>query len=133
MMDLLLKRYLYGPECTLGELSIDGAHFCWTLEPPRDVSHPYIPEGRYEISITFSNRFKKPLPLLHAVPGRDSIRIHNGNWAKDTEGCILVGAGRAENAVTESRWQLGELMAVLQPALLKEKVYIIVTFGAEAA
>ena len=50
-----------------------------------------IPRGSYECVYTYSNRFKKMLPLLKDVPGFDGIRIHSGNSAKDTDGCILVG------------------------------------------
>ena len=50
-----------------------------------------IPCGSYECVYTYSNRFKKMLPLLLNVKGFEGIRIHSGNSAKDTLGCILVG------------------------------------------
>lgn len=48
-----------------------------------------IPSGSYECVYTYSNRFKKMLPLLLNVKGFEGIRIHSGNSAKDTEGVFL--------------------------------------------
>ena len=70
-----------------------------------------IPEGRYPLVITKSVRFKKWLPLLLGVPGFAGIRIHAGNTAKDTQGCILVGENRKVGMVMNSRIWLHRLIA----------------------
>jgi hypothetical protein len=50
-----------------------------------------IPTGTYKIVLVWSNKFQRELPELLNVPKRAAIRIHRGNSAKDTQGCILVG------------------------------------------
>lgn len=50
-----------------------------------------IPEGVYKVQMTMSPRFGEVLPLLCFVPGRSGIRIHPGNTAEHSKGCILVG------------------------------------------
>ena len=49
-----------------------------------------IPEGEYTLNRTYSPRFKKMLPLLENVPGREGIRIHRGSIPEHSKGCILV-------------------------------------------
>ena len=95
-MILTLDRTLYEKDATVGELFIDGEWECYSLEDAvRDgkkiPGQTAIPVGRYEVLITMSPRFKRRLPLLINVPGFDGIRIHPGNTADDTEGCLLVG------------------------------------------
>lgn len=51
-----------------------------------------IPEGTYPVSVTFSPRFKRMLPLIGNVPGRSGIRIHRGTKPEHSKGCVLVSA-----------------------------------------
>ena len=83
-----------------------------------------IPEGRYQIIINHSPRFKRDLPLLLKVPNFEGVRIHPGNYAKDTEGCILVGRKRIPGMVQESRLAFDALFAKIQAALESEEVWI---------
>ncbi|CDD19922.1 putative uncharacterized protein [Prevotella sp. CAG:732] len=48
-------------------------------------------------------RFKKWLSLILGVPGFSGVRIHAGNTAKDTQGCILVGENKKVGMVVNSR------------------------------
>lgn len=120
-MKLVLKRQGSTEESTIGELYVDGVLECYTLEDVvRSGSKVYgqtaIPVGTYEVIITMSPRFKRKLPLLVKVPGYEGIRIHPGNTANDTEGCILVGTGHTSNMVTDSRTAFNKLFAKLEKA-----------------
>ena len=97
-------------------------YFCDTLEPTwRDYANgaykvkgrSAIPEGRYAVVISYSPKFKQWLPILFGGPEFSrkwqGIRIHAGNTAKDTEGCILVGQNREVGKVLDSRKWLYEL------------------------
>jgi hypothetical protein len=92
---------------TIGKLSIDGVFECYTLE---DVTRAQkiagvtaIQSGDYKVIINMSNRFQRLLPLVLDVPGFAGIRIHPGNKAEDTEGCILVGTTAGEDFIGNSR------------------------------
>ena len=86
-----------------------------------------IPSGSYECVYTYSNRFKKMLPLLLNVKGFDGVRIHSGNSAKDTEGCILVGLNLKKGMVLNSREWTNKLVSKMKEAWnKKEKVTILI-------
>jgi hypothetical protein len=120
-VDLLLQRGLPAAGCTIGRLSIDGAFECWTLEDleragPKIHGKTAIPAGTYSVRVTWSRRFNTHLPLLLDVPGFDGIRIHPGNTADNTEGCILVGADKGRAAILRSRAAFAPLLAKLEDA-----------------
>jgi hypothetical protein len=127
-MELRLIREPTAKGATLGSLYLNREWFCWTLEDPlREVAgqpvsawkvkgDTAIPAGRYRVRLTWSPRFKRVLPLLDAVPGYEGIRIHTGNTAADTEGCILPGIARAPGRVLQSRPAFEALFAHLHAA-----------------
>lgn len=86
---MLVKLYRDYPDgdSIFGRLWVDGKSYCDTLEPTLWA----IPAGFYRLRLTMSPRFGEILPLLDNVVGREGIRIHPGNRARDSHGCILVG------------------------------------------
>ena len=134
-MELRVQRIAKRESYTIGRLYIDGERFCDTLEDKvRDLSKEAkvkgktaIPAGRYRLVLTYSPRFKRILPLLVDVPFFSGVRIHRGNTADHTEGCILVGYNREVGKVLNSAVTEQRLMAVLQNAVNKgEQIYITV-------
>jgi hypothetical protein len=119
---LTLIRRWFSPRSTIGELLIDDVRQCFTLEDfarqgPKVFGQTAIPAGRYQVAITESARFKRPLPLLLDVPGFEGVRIHPGNCAEDTAGCILVGSTTGPDRVNNSRKAFAPLFARLQQVL----------------
>lgn len=141
-MELLLNRRIYSPNSTIGNLQVNNVFQCFTLEDvDRDKNKDgdlndtgeakvfgktAIPRGRYEVMISYSNRFKKVLPLLLNVPSFKGIRIHSGNKPEDTDGCILVGNTTSKDFIGESRLAFADIMLKLEIASIKEKIYITV-------
>lgn len=134
-MELKLNRIFLGSSATIGELLVNDKYLCDTLEDrvrpegEKVYGKTAIPEGTYEVKLTYSPRFKKILPEILNVPNFSGIRIHTGNSSKDTEGCILVGTwdGEKEDWISDSKIAFNELMSLLQKAAdNKEKVAITI-------
>lgn len=124
-MQLRLDRIQIDHDVTIGSLAVDGTWQCWTLEDvvrPRGIKvagQTAIPFGTYRVLITPSPRFGRDLPLLVDVPFFSGVRIHAGNTAADTEGCILVGTDRGADgkSITRSRQAFDNLFIKLQAAI----------------
>lgn len=124
-MKLNLIRFPSAQGATRGVLAVDGRAFCFTLEdevrevPGRAVAawkvpgKTAIPRGTYRVIINRSPRFGRDLPLLVDVPGFSGIRIHPGNTADHTEGCILVGTLDGAARVANSRATFDALFAAM--------------------
>ena len=136
------------PPLTGGGLE-GAALLCDTLEPPciemktdrsieevlndktwlKSLKPCAIPEGEYKVSMTYSPRYKTQLPLITGDSRFNSlwqgIRIHAGNTAKDTQGCILVGQNKIVGMLINSRLALKKVIAVFQ--LKVESVELIVS------
>lgn len=139
-MNLILRRRPSNETCTIGELyDDDGSFVCYICEDPvREIANApvltwkvlgdtAIPQGRYRITITYSNRFKRQLPLLNMVPGFAGIRIHPGNGPEDTEGCLLPGMSvqPGDAGVLESRTAFKKLYDLIDEELVRgEEVWI---------
>jgi len=102
-MFIEVYRDTFGDEFTIGQMSINGAHFCYTLEDTdrhlesggtKVFAQTAIPRGCYKVIMSFSPHFQKELPEVLDVKGFSGVRIHGGNTPADTEGCILVGNAR---------------------------------------
>lgn len=131
-MELKVKRIAKQPKYTIGKLYVDGKLFCDTLEDTdrgltqdmtvdeitnaKIAGETAIPTGTYNVVITYSPKFNKDLPLIENVKGFEGIRIHTGNRADQTEGCLLVGHNKIVGQVCNSVKVFKELMAKMQEA-----------------
>lgn len=129
-MEILVKRLICNDVCTMGEMYINGALQCYTLE---DVVRSYkipgqtaIPAGRYKVVVTYSPAFDAYLPLLLNVPNFEGVRIHTGNTADHTRGCILVGGTQGNNFVGLSRDAFKSLFKRLDQVASSEEIAITI-------
>lgn len=145
-MELKLVREHFNEICSIGSLTIenDDLHL-YTLEDcDRRLSQTdetstikqikvfgqtAIPYGRYEVAMTYSDRFKQVMPLLLNVKGFEGVRIHAGNTSADTLGCVLVGYQKdiLNNKIVNSRAAIAELYMLISESIKREKVFITIS------
>lgn len=131
-MNITLKRTNLQPTYTEGQLFIDDKYFCDTIEdtfrklpiicPNKNdckckekiYSQTAIPVGVYKFILSLSNRFKKILPEILNVPHFLGIRIHSGNKAEDSAGCILLGIKSKDGEVLQSRIIMDKFLLLIK-------------------
>ena len=96
METIRLTRISREDKAVRGKMRVNGRDIA-TLENADYI----IPEGSYPVSVTFSPRFKRMLPLIGNVPGRSGIRIHRGTKPEHSKGCILVSADMEQQLTAE--------------------------------
>ena len=94
METIRLKRISREGKAIWGKMRVNGRDIA-TLENADYI----IPVGTYPVSVTFSPRFKRMLPLIGNVPGRSGIRIHGGSKPEHSKGCVLVSARDKERII----------------------------------
>lgn len=140
-MNIVLKRIALRDTYTIGKLYINNKYICDTVEDKvRDINkngvfdngekkvygETAIPYGTYEVKWTYSNRFKKYMPEILNVPNFSGIRIHSGNTAADSLGCIIVGENKAVGKVLNSRATVNKLYPIIEKGCKEGKVTITI-------
>lgn len=97
---ILIRDNIIG-DVVLGSLLVGGQKICETLENKNYL----LPYGEYNLKVSKSPTFGRELPLIFndKVKMQRGFRIHAGNTASDSRGCILVGFGRMNDTITDSR------------------------------
>lgn len=80
-----------------------------------------IPTGTYQVIMSWSQRFKRQMPLLCDVKGFSGIRIHSGNIASDTKGCILCGMNTSVGRITDSKFWTEKVYNLINDAIRKKE------------
>ena len=111
MVTIHLKRLSRIGKAVRGTIT-GTAHVLPTLENAEYI----IPEGKYELKMTWSPRFKKMMPLVCGVRGRSGIRIHTGTKPEHSTGCVLVSAFGKQQIID----------FINQKAKQNEKVYLTI-------
>lgn len=129
-MTLKLVRKYRKEKYTIGKLYVDGVYFCDVIEDrdrglddsmglaeimsKKRYGETAIPYGTYKVEITYSPKYKRMMPEVKNVKGFSGIRIHSGNTAEDTLGCLIVGKNTQVGMVTESRKTYNALFALMK-------------------
>jgi hypothetical protein len=142
-MELLIKRLWKTDSYSGGKLWINGKYFSFTIEDAdrglsdnmdvKDIlkvkkqNITAIPTGRYQVAMTYSNRFKRYMPQVLGVKGFEGIRIHVANKATDVEGCIgLAYEDSSDGFAGNSRTACIEFEKQIKLIERKEKIWLTI-------
>lgn len=121
-MKIEVVRTYFNQNYTKGIMLVDNEFFGFTLEPQTKGSDEIsclnrcIDEGKYVAVYEYSAKFKQYLIELKNVPDREEIKIHAGNFRRDTRGCILVGKRSGVGCVLDSKIAVEMLNAMAKNA-----------------
>lgn len=108
-MKIDIVRTYFTRDLTKGVMFVDDVFIGYTLEPEMKTTNEQshvnhcISTGSYQARYEYSVKFKEYLIELKRVPNHTEIKIHAGNYRKDTRGCILIGKDSGGNCVLRSK------------------------------
>lgn len=76
-----------------------------------------IPAGVYQITFEPSARFGPNTLTVNDVDGFKGVRIHGGNTAANTEGCLLPGSRNSSCTVAASQDHLAILRSLIRESV----------------
>lgn len=140
-MEITLDRAWKKDGYTISRLFINGERICEALEDAdrglkqsmsldeikklKIYGKTAIPSGRYKVVMSYSPKFKKVLPEVLDIVGYSNVRIHAGNTAKDTLGCILPGLNVRKGAVLYSTKWTNVIISEISSAIKRgEEVWL---------
>jgi len=133
MDHIYYQRLSEGNDFTLGQFQITGAKLRgYFLEPAGPSTKEKgtdrrIPPGTYNLTWHSGHKYNNVVKLYNAdVPIERAILIHGGNYAKDTEGCLLPGTGASKTYVTNSRAMLQMLNGFIRAKGVRNVRLVIV-------
>lgn len=119
---MILERRAFTATGVFGSLLNDmGLWLFSTLEHAYEQLDEYVPKlgnGKY-ICVRGMHQLegmKDPFETFEVtnVPGHTGILFHQGNYNRDSNGCILLGDGSTGNSVTNSRMAFNSFMNILK-------------------
>jgi hypothetical protein len=137
-MEIKVIRKYKKETYTIGEMLVNGEHFCETCED-RDrglrsdmtlsqikkikvYAQTAIPYGTYKVSVCFWPKHRKNFPLLHDVPGFTGILIHGGANAGHSAGCILIGENKIKGGLVNCEKYVRKLTTMCDEAIKRGDV-----------
>ena len=118
-MRVTLKRIAFKDKYTIGKVYINNKYFSDSIEDKDRGLYDYmseeyilekkikhetaIPYGIYKLLWTYSPKYRRMLPEISGVKGFSGIRVHSGNTAEHSSGCVLLGYNKNVGMVLDSR------------------------------
>lgn len=99
-LKLTLERFCYSQHATFGYIGMPDGQVLATVERPWLDNKPMvscIPTGYYSCAPKFYNRGGYQAVEVLNVPNRSHILFHIGNYARDSNGCILINSRHGAN------------------------------------
>jgi len=118
---MILERFAYLPEGTIGVIQIPAGPRIFTIERPWQNNQPFvscIPEGEYDLEWDTTGRIKN-VPRLRDTAPRTQINIHVANTPDELHGCIAPNMQWEVNGRMPRGINSGKAMQILMEQFIE--------------